>query len=296
MRKVTRIKSAFFLCLFLLSPFINAAPVEVIDDTLRAVKLNQPAQRIISLSPHVTELLYEAGAGARIVAAVEYSDYPAAAKALPRVGSGYKLDIEAILGLKPDLIIGWKSGNQQAQIEQLKKLGLTIYLSEPKTLGDIAENLRDIGALTGEEKTADKKAGDFLKGIERLKQSSKLNKKVRVFYQVWQQPLFTINGDHIISHIIELCGGENVFAELSVVSPQIDRESVISRNPDVIVAGIGKGREDWLDNWKKWQSINAVKNQQIYGVDADLIVRHTPRILQGAKLMCDALLKASRIK
>jgi len=293
---VNHVKHILFLCLLLTSQFVKATPIKVFDDTLQAVELSQPAQRVISLSPHVTELLYEAGANTQIIAAVEYSNYPEAAKRLPRVGSGYKLDIEAILGLKPDLVIGWKSGNQQAQLEQLKKLGLTIYLSEPKTLEDIAENLRDIGSLTGKEKTANKKADDFLKGIERLKQSNKSNKKVRVFYQVWQQPLFTINGNHIISHIIELCGGENVFAELSVVSPQIDRESVISRNPDVIVAGVGDGREGWLGNWKKWGSINAVKNNQLYGIDADLIVRHTPRILQGASLMCDALLKASRIK
>lgn len=293
---MNHVKHILFLCLLLTSQFVKATPIKVFDDTLQAVELSQPAQRVISLSPHVTELLYEAGANTQIIAAVEYSNYPEAAKRLPRVGSGYKLDIEAILGLKPDLVIGWKSGNQQAQLEQLKKLGLTIYLSEPKTLEDIAENLRDIGSLTGKEKTANKKADDFLKGIERLKQSNKSNKKVRVFYQVWQQPLFTINGNHIISHIIELCGGENVFAELSVVSPQIDRESVISRNPDVIVAGVGDGREGWLGNWKKWGSINAVKNNQLYGIDADLIVRHTPRILQGASLMCDALLKASRIK
>jgi len=280
--------------IFLSGIFISAtvAEIKVVDDNGSDVVLNAPARRIISLAPHTTELLFTAGAEKRLIAVVDYSNYPQAAKKLPNVGSGHLLDIEKIISLEPDLIVGWKSGNQSAQLMKLRNLNLNLYLSEPRSLEDVAENLRDLGLLIGKEKQANKLADDYLTKIEALKHKYKDAKPVRVFYQVWEQPLFTVNSEHIISHVIELCGGVNVFAELKVLSPQIDIESVISRNPEVIVAGAGETREDWLLSWKKWSSIKAVNDNQLYGIDADLIVRHTTRILQGAELMCDALQKA----
>ena len=280
--------------IFLSSVLISTsmAEIKVVDDSGKDVILNAPAKRIISLAPHTTELLFTAGAEKKLIGVVDYSNYPQAAKKLPSVGSGYLLDIEKILSLEPDLIVGWKSGNQSAQLMQLRNLGLNLYLSEPRSLEDVAENLRSLGLLIGNEKQANKLADDYLSKIEALKYKYKGAKPVRVFYQVWQQPLFTVNSEHIISHVIELCGGVNIFAELKVLSPQIDIESVISRNPEVIVAGAGETREDWLQNWQNWPSIKAVNDNQLYGIDADLIVRHTTRILQGANLMCEALQKA----
>lgn len=278
----------FNMCFFS-SLSSSAEPIRVIDDAGLLVELSQPAKRVISLSPHITELLYSVGAAEAILAAVDFSNYPEQAKDLPRIGSGYQLDVEAIIGLQPDLIVGWQSGNNQAQLQQLKKLGFNLYLSEPKSLADIAENLIDLGVLLGKQEIAKKKSNQFKSELESLQLKYKGSEKVLVFYQVWQRPLFTVNKQHIISQIIEMCGGDNIFKELSVLSPQVDIESVIARNPDVIVAGIGESRDDWLSNWSTWKSINAVKNEQLYGIDADLIVRHTLRILQGAELMCQAL-------
>ncbi|MCW8934723.1 MAG: cobalamin-binding protein [Gammaproteobacteria bacterium] len=278
----------FNICFF--SAFISSAePIRVMDDAGLLVELSQPARRVISLSPHITELLYSVGAGETILAAVDFSNYPEQAKNLPRIGSGYQLDVEAIINLQPDLIVGWQSGNNQAQLQQLKNLGFNLYLSEPKSLIDIAENLIDLGMLLGNRELAKKQSNKFKSELESLKLRYKDSEKVRVFYQVWQSPLFTINKQHIISSIIEMCGGDNIFKDLSILSPQVDIESVIERNPDVIVAGIGDSRDDWLSSWSTWKSINAVKNSQLYGIDADLIVRHTLRILQGAELMCQAL-------
>lgn len=278
----------FNMCFFS-SISASAEPIRVIDDAGLLVELSQPAKRVISLSPHITELLYSVGAAETILAAVDFSNYPEHAKDLPRIGSGYQLDVEAIIGLQPDLIVGWQSGNNQAQLQQLKKLGFNLYLSEPESLADIAENLIDLGVLLGKQEIAKKKSNQFKSELESLKLKYKGSEKVLVFYQVWQRPLFTVNKQHIISQIIEMCGGDNIFKELSILSPQVDIESVIARNPDVIVAGIGESRDDWLSNWSTWKSINAVKNEQLYGIDADLIVRHTFRILQGAELMCQAL-------
>ena len=296
------LKINFLLFLCLVMP-LNAQAIEtggaglikVEDDAGRLLELSQAAQRVISLSPHITELVYAVGGAEKIIAGVDFSNFPEQAKALPRVGSGYQLDIESIVSLKPDLIIAWRSGNSRAQLEKLEKLGFTVYYSEPKTLADIAENIRDIGKLLGEQLQANQQADEFMQGIERLKQKNKHNKKVTVFYQVWHQPLFTINRKHIISHVIELCGGINIFSELNTISPQVSIESVISRNPEVIVAGIGDGRNEWLPAWNKWPLIKAVKNKQVYGIDADLIVRHTPRILQGAELMCEYLQQVRNI-
>lgn len=286
------INRLIFILLISLSFSSSAQAIKVYDDANNEIKLEQAAKRVVALSPHIVELLYAVGADKNIIAAVDYSDYPAAAKKLPRVGSGFQLDIEAIVGLKPDLIIAWQSGNNLAQLETIKKLGFNVYLSEPKNLRGIAKNLRDLGELTGNKKTGEDQARLFINELDNLTKNKHYTIRPRVFYQVWEQPLFTVNGEHMISQIIELCGGLNVFKELSVLSPQVDIESVISRNPDVIVVGAGEKRNGWLKKWEKWSSISAVRNKHLYGIDADLIVRHTPRILQGAKQMCELIQKA----
>ena len=266
--------------------------IQVSDDLQRTVVLKQPAQRVISLSPHITELVYAAGAGEQLVAVVEFSDYPAQAKQLPRVGSGFQLDLEAIVALQPDLIIAWHSGNGRAQLAQLEKLGFRLYYSEPETLQQISKNLHDLGRLLGTESIASAQAEKFSTAIQELQQRYQSQSTVSVFYQVWNRPLFTVNGQHLISHLIELCGGRNVFAELSALSPQIDLEAVLEKNPQVIIAGVGEGRTDWVKEWQRWPFLQAVKNQQVYGIDADLIVRHAPRIVQGVEQMCQALQQA----
>ncbi len=291
-----RLLGAVFLCSISAVHAVATAnaneAIQVSDDLQRAVVLKQPAQRVISLSPHITELVYAAGGGEQLVAAVAFSDYPVQAKQLPRVGSGFQLDLEAIVALQPDLIIAWHSGNGRGQLAQLEKLGFSVYYSEPETLHHISENLRDIGRLLGTASIANAQAEKFSAAIQHLRQRYQNQSTVSVFYQVWNRPLFTINGQHLISRLIELCGGRNVFADLSTLSPQIDLEAVLEKDPQVIIAGVGESRSDWLQEWQRWSFLQAVKNQQVYGIDADFIVRHTPRIAQGAEQMCQALQQA----
>ncbi len=281
-----RVLVAFICVLFI--PCVQAE-IRVVDDVGRTIVLEKPAQRIISLAPHATELVYIAGGGKQIVAAVDFSDYPPQAKQLPRVGSYEKLDIEAILALQPDLVIAWQSGNPKEEFNHLMQLGLNVFITEASAFEDIADNIRKLGQLLDTQQVANHQADMYLQQLEQLRQDYKGRASVRVFYQVWNDPLFTVNGKHLINRVIELCGGVNVFSDLDVLAPRISVEAVIERDPDVIVAGLNEDRHDWLSGWQKWHGMKAVKNGHVYGVNADLIVRQTPRILQGARQVCEAI-------
>lgn len=266
--------------------------VRVEDDLGHVFTLQRPVQRIISLAPHITELLYEAGAGKQIVGTVDYSDYPPAARSIPRIGSFSKFDFEAIAALQPDLVIAWHSGNPDEQVRAISQLGLPIFYSEPKKLDQVALSIERFGVLLGTESTASLQAETFRRRLAELAERYKDRTPVRVFYQVWQRPLMTVNGQHIISDVIKLCGGVNVFADLPLIAPHVDVESVLEKNPQVIIAGINRQRQEWLGEWMQWDSISAVRHRHVYGLDPDTITRHTSRILIGAQQVCDFIEKA----
>lgn len=205
------------LILFLSLFYINTAKageVSVKDDKGNLVTLKQPANRIVSLAPHITESLFAAGAGNKIIGAVSYSNYPEAAKKIPRVGGYPSADLEKVISLKPDLVIAWPSGNNLKQVEKLEAFGIKVFLSEPRYPMDIAKTIQRFGVLAGTTKVANKAEKEFKQHYELLKKKYSKKKKVKVFYQIWNKPIMTINGNHLISDIIDLCGGENVFAEL----------------------------------------------------------------------------------
>ncbi len=269
---------------------VAGAAVSVVDDTGATVTLAQPAQRIVSLAPHLTEMLFAGGAGQQIVGAVEYSDYPEAAKSIPRVGGYSGFDLERIVALSPDLVVAWRSGNSAAAVEKLKQLGLKVYLSEPRAFEDVATNLERLSILTGHVAAGQRAAGDYRAELKQLQQRYAGVTKVRIFYQIWNRPLMTINGQHLIGHVIELCGGQNVFATLPTLAPQVDLEAVLLANPEAIIAsGMGYERPEWLKEWQRWPQLAAVKSKSIYVIHPDIINRHSPRILQGALLMCEQL-------
>jgi len=278
--------SLFFYCVVL--SFAHAE-IRVVDDIGQEIILQQTAKRIVSLAPHITELLFEAGAAQQIIGTVSYSDYPEQAKNIQRIGSYNKFDLEAIVALKPDLIVAWETGNTFARIDEVKALGFPVFINEPREFSDIPQSLIKLGKLLSTEAIANKSAANFNHVLNQLKEKNQQKPLVKIFYQVWNKPLFTVNGEHLISKVIELCGGDNVFRDMSVLSPQVGLESVLQRNPQVIVAGMNKERARWLEEWKKWPSLNAVKDNHLYGIDADLIVRHTSRILHGTQKMCDIL-------
>ena len=263
--------------------------IVVTDVDGTSIRLAAPARRIVSLTPHITELLFAAGAGDRMVGTAQYSDYPPAASSLPRVG-GHALDLEAIVALKPDLVLGWKSGNAAASVARLRALGLTVHLSEPGRIEDIAGELERIGLLAGTGAAADAAAKAFRERYAKLAARYSRRPPVTVFYQIWKQPLMTVNGKQIISDAIRLCGGRNVFEQLPALAPTVTVEAVIAVNPEVIVAsGMGESRPEWLDDWRRWTTLKAVVRDNLYFVPPDLLQRHTPRILDGAEKLCTHL-------
>ena len=241
------------------------ADVSVKDDQGNIVSLQQPAKRIISLAPHITESLFAAGAGDKIIGAVSYSDYPEAAKKIPRVGGYPSADLEKIISLKPDLVIAWPSGNNLKQVDKLTTFGIKVFMSEPRYPKDIAKTIQRFGVLAGTNKIANKTANEFLKHYESLKEKFSHKEKVKVFYQIWNKPIMTISGNHLISEIITLCGGENVFADLKILTPRISLESVLASKAEAIISGgMGKARPEWLEEWKAWPELPAVKNAHLF--------------------------------
>ncbi|WP_184248739.1 cobalamin-binding protein [Paraburkholderia atlantica] len=270
------------------------AAVTVTDDSGATVTLAAPAQRVISLAPHVTELLYAAGGGPKMVGAVSYSDYPPEAKQLPRVGDNKALDLERIVALKPDLIVVWRHGNAQRQLERLRELHVPLFFSEPRRLDDIAVSLTKLGRLLGTSTSADAAAAVYRDDIARLRARYANRPVVSVFYQVWDRPLMTLNGEHMISDVIALCGGRNVFADLQPLVPTVSTEAVLAANPQAIVtAAPGATQPDTtlpqLDAWRAWPRLAAVANNNLFAIDGDLINRPAPRIAQGARQLCEDL-------
>jgi len=275
---------------FCITVCAHAAPVTLIDDSGQRVALAAPARRIVSLAPHVTELLYAAGAGEHIVGTVEYSDYPPAAKALPRVGDNERLDLERILAMHPDVIVVWLHGSAQRQLDQLRRLGIPMYYSEPKKLADIGPAVEALGRLAGTGAVAVAVARQYREHLARLSAANAGKREVRMFFQIWDQPVLTVNRTHLISDAMRVCGGRNVFAALPALVPTVGAEAVIAANPEAIIAtGADAARPPWLDDWKRWPNIAAVKQGNLFFVQPDLITRLSPRVLDGVEIMCAQL-------
>lgn len=290
---MTKSTAALALLAALLTSTAHAA-VSVIDDAGNTVTLARPARRIVSLAPHVTELLYAAGGGDRIVGTVSYSDYPPQARDLPRVGDNKALDLERVAALKPDLIVVWRHGNAQKQTDRLRALGLPLFYSEPRKLESIPENLEKLGKLMDTGPVATRAAADFRQQVETLRKTYANRPPVTVFYQVWQQPLMTLNGQHMVSDMLALCGGRNLFGSEPPLVPTVSVEAVVAGNPEAMMtAGIGATRPDKpladFSMWEKWKSVTAVARNNLFIIDGDLVNRAGPRVVQGAAEICKDL-------
>lgn len=269
---------------------LNAsAAITVIDDNGKPVTLQKPALRVVALAPHVTELLYAAGGAERIIAAVDYSDYPEQARRLPRVGSNREVDMERIAALKPDLIVVWMHGSSERQIEQIRALGIPMFHSEPKKLTEIPASLTRLGKLMGTELAADAAAAGLRKQLAALAAQYAGRPPVRMFYQVWHKPLHTLNGGHIVSDAMRLCGGENIFARMKVTAPVVGIEAVLQEDPEVILAGSRSQDEDSVAMWRAYPAMTAVRRANLYQVDGNLLNRSGPRMIAGAAQLCEKL-------
>lgn len=266
------------------------AAVSVIDDAGNRLTLPAPAKRIVSLAPHTTELIYAAGAGNLLVGVSQYSDYPAQARSLPLVGSSNAFDIEKIASLKPDLAVVWRSGNSAERIAKLRRLGIPIFESEPENFEMIASSMERLAQLSGTARTGKIAAAAFRDKLEELRKIYGGRPTVNVFYQIWPAPLMTLNDTHLVSQAIRLCGGKNVFGSLPQLAPAIGAEAVLTEDPEVIIAA--SGGVDSFQVWRRFPTLSAVRNKNLFTINADWMNRMGPRILQGAETICTKLEQA----
>jgi iron complex transport system substrate-binding protein len=268
------------------------ATVQAVDDAGTTVRLAAPALRIVSLAPHATELLYAAGAGPRVVGVLATSDWPPEVAGKPRVGDSRALDLERILALAPDLVVTWPYA-APAQVAPLVARGVPVFIANPATIDGIALDLERLGTLAGTLPTATARAAELRARLARLQARYAGARPVRVFYEIWNAPLYTIGGGHLISQALRVCGGENVFAALTLPAPGVSVEAVIEARPEAIIAGAdGAVRPAWLDDWKRWPTLPAVARGNLYTVDANLLHRAGPRFIDGVEMLCATLAEA----
>jgi iron complex transport system substrate-binding protein len=283
---MSRRVSQWSLLLLCLAWGMDARAVTLTDDSGQKLTLDKPAARIVSLAPNLTELLFEAGAGDRLIGVVAYSDYPPAAKKIPLIGEASHLDTERIVALKPDLVIAWKTGNNRTDYERLARLGLKVYVVELGEIARIPDKIEDLGRLTGTAEAAQRSANAFRTRYTALRQRYAGREPVSVFYQIWERPLMTVNGKHFISDVLRQCGGENVFASLVLLAPTVDMEAVIAADPQVILITTTAGS---VDEWRRWPTVTAARLDNLYTIPDDLISRPTSRLLDGMEQLCGIL-------
>jgi iron complex transport system substrate-binding protein len=284
------------LLLFAAARQVGAAGIDVVDDSGVHLKLAQPARRIVSLAPGATEMLFAAGAGAQLIATVAYADQPAAARRVPRIGDSNAIDMERLLVLKPDVVVYWPGGNNPAQVAQLKRLGFPLYGQQVNRLGDLGASLRRLGALAGTAAMAQQRAGQIEEQLAQLRARYSKLSPVTALLETWNQPLYTVGGQQLMSDALVVCGAVNVFGELPQLSPAVQVEAVITRNPELIIAASPPGAgAQWLQAWRNFPSLKAVRSGNLLDFEDQALSRLGPSVLDATAALC-AQIAAARAR
>lgn len=283
-----------FLFPLILLTVATAAPsaraeVAVVDDAGLSLRLQSPARRIVSLAPHATEMLFAIGAGSSVVGAIDYSDFPPEARRLPSVGSAAYFDLERIAALRPQLVVAWGSGNNPARVQLLRNMGIPVFTSEPRDFEAIASNMERLGVLTGVAQAARGVADQFRQQVRDLQARYDNRAPVRVFYQIWDSPLMTLNDAHLVSHALALCGGVNIFGTLGQLAPSVGLEDVLQLNPEVIILASGRDETRAIRAWQRFPQLTAARRGNLVTANPDWLTRPSPRIVQGTEVICRAL-------
>ena len=293
MRFTSNLLSAFFCILMTSLPLFAQATIRVVDDLEKEIVLSEPAIKIIGLAPNITEILFHIGAGSQIVGADEYSNYPEAAKKIIRVNNHSIANYELILSLQPDLILAWHSGNGIEIINRLRELGLPVFVIETTKIGEIPDLFKRLGRITGNDAQSIQVASEFSDKLGNLQSLYVDKKKVKTFYQIWDDPIMTLSGKHLVSDVIELCSGVNVFAEAQPLVPRVNIESIMNADPEVILSSGSEERvAGWRKKWARWPTISAVNKGHLYLIPPDLMQRQSNRILDAATYVCNFLDKS----
>jgi len=265
-------------------------PVTVTDDAGQTLSLPHHPQRIVSLTPGATEMLFAAGAGAQVIATVEYSDEPAAARRVPRIGDVVAIDMERLVALRPQVAVIWPGGGNPAQIEQIRRMGIPEYSQQVNSLADLPGSLRRLGQLAGTSAIAEPAARDLEARVARLRRTYGAGPHPTVLLQIWDHPIYTVGGTQLMSDALQLCGARNAFGDLRQLAPAIDVEAVIARDPDVIVAAAPPGNAaQWLADWKRFATLRAVRTGHLIAFEDRRLTRLGPSLLDATEGLCQAL-------
>jgi iron complex transport system substrate-binding protein len=270
------------LCLALCAPGIALAATPAVTDAAgRHVILPAPARRIVALAPHIVENLYSIGAGAQIVGAVDYSDYPAGAEKIPRVGGIAGISLERIVALQPDLVVGWQSGTDSRVIAAVDELAIPYYLDEIRSLEDLRRSLTHLGLLTGRS-DGSVEAVRTLRLAVAAHAGTGYGERPTVFLQLWDQPLQSVGAQHLLTDVIERCGGSSVTASVPGLAPRIELEAVLAADPDLIIVE----STEQAGHWSRFPDLTALRADRIHAINPDLMHRPTLRLLQGMRVIC----------
>jgi iron complex transport system substrate-binding protein len=278
----------------------SRAPRTVSDDLGHPVRLAPPPLRIVSLSPGGTEMLFAAGAGAEVIGTVEYSDVPAAARAVPRIGDAVAIDMERLVALRPDVVIAWPAGGNPAQQAKIVSLGVPLYQQQVVRLADLPGSVRRLGALAGTQAAAEREARELEARLGALEQryagaaGHAGARRPTVLLQVWNRPIYTIGGRHLMSDALSICGARNVFADLPEPSPLVDIEAVIARNPDIILIAAPPGEgAAWVADWKRYPVLSAVRSGRVIAFEDQGLSRLGPSVIDATENLCRTLANVS---
>ena len=269
------------------------------DDLNRVVEVGRPPLRIVSLTPGATEMLFAAGAGAQLIATVQYSREPPAARAVPRIGDVAAIDMERLVALRPDVVIAWPAGGNPAQRAKIAALGIPLYQQQVARLADLPGSLRRLGALTGTQAVAEQAAAALEARLGTLEhtysRATAEGHRPTVLLQVWNRPIYTIGGRHLMSDALALCGARNVFADLPEPGPLVDTEAVIARNPDIILAAAPPGEgAAWVADWQRFPALAAVRQHRVVAFENQALSRLGPSVLDATEDLCRTIARLSR--
>jgi iron complex transport system substrate-binding protein len=273
----------------LAAPGVTAAEATapVVDAAGREVTLPAPARRIVALAPHIVENLYSVGAGPKIVGAVDYSDFPAAARNLPRVGGVAGISVERIVALNPDLVIGWLSGTDSRVMAALEGLAVPYYLDEIRSLEDLGRSLAHLGVMTGQMEKASLARARLRKAIME-NAPGRDEGRPSVFLQLWDQPLQSVGAQHLLTDVIARCGGRSITADVPGLAPRIETEAVLAADPDIIIVE----SQEQAHIWQRFPDLNALRDERVYAISPDLLHRPTLRLLEGMDVICSRIEEA----
>lgn len=277
----------------------TSASRAVTDDSGRTVTVRASPLRIVSLSPGGTEMLFAAGAGAQVVATVEYSDVPPEAKRVARIGDAVSIDLERLVRIHPDVVVAWPSGGNPAQREKIARLDMPVYQQQAQRLADLAPSIRRLGALAGTETEAEAAARGIEARLAALKRTyagaEGGARHPRVLLEIWNRPIYTVGGQHLMTDALELCGARNVFGDLPEAGPVVDIEAVIARDPDIIIAAGPPGESaGWLADWKRFGTLKAVREGRLIAFEDQALSRLGPSVLDATEALCRAIARVSR--